>query len=307
MTKNSGNTVPANVPSNLPSLARAFEGERTALRQEITNNNLDTTKAVAAARRALDRTGTAFVTMSDDVQLQKAGLWLVEMVKTGAVALDRGTDAQIVWREVPSVTPRQIAGSTLFYSASLLFFIAGMVQGSRLTMLSAVILAALRFFDPKDWKAMLRKIPILGRRAPKAITGPDGASYAAEAQIGVKAGPYVDGILDALKTADHLLLRYSERDPERHWHDDPRLLDFIQSLLEASSAGDKGFAFKLIGAELDSLLAQEGIQTLDYNRKSAEYFDVLPGLDMDGDDIKQAAPALVIDGEVVKRGTVWKP
>ena len=108
-----------NLPATIPSLARAFENERENLRALITGADLSSHKAVSEARRALDRTGDIFAATTDDIQIQKAGLWLLEMVKSGAGVLDRGAKADIVWREVPPTSPRIIAGSTLFYGAAL--------------------------------------------------------------------------------------------------------------------------------------------------------------------------------------------
>ena len=66
-----------NLPATIPSLARAFESEREALRLSIAEQGLSSVKAVVQARRALDRTGSVFASSTEDMQLQKAGLWLL--------------------------------------------------------------------------------------------------------------------------------------------------------------------------------------------------------------------------------------
>jgi hypothetical protein len=294
-----------NLPSVVPSLARAFEDERENLRMAISNQDLSSTIAVREAKRSLDRTGSLFVTQTEDMQLQKAGLWLLEMVKSGAGVLDRGAKADVVWREVPQNSKRIIAGSTLFYGTAAVFMAAGFVQGSRLTMLAALVLAGLRFFDPKDWKRLLEKIPLIGRRKRKLLEAPSGQSFLADAHISVEAGGYVDSLADALRTADHILLRLSEPAQETDWRHDKRLIGFVQGMLEAKDANDSGFAMKLVGSELETILRSDGIEIVNYTKKSAHMFDVLPALDFDGKKPKQAAPALVSDGEVLRRGSVW--
>ncbi|HHL43766.1 MAG TPA: hypothetical protein ENJ42_09115 [Hellea balneolensis] len=296
----------ANLPAQLVSLAEIFAPERENLRTMITEQDLSTAQAVSEVRRVLDRVGERFVMNCNDPKLQKAGLWLLEIVKSGASSLDRGLEAQIVWREVPVLSKRTIAGSTLFYGVAAGFAAAGLLQGSRLTILAAGVLAALRFFDPKDWKYLLSKIPFIGRKKTLAIEGPDGRAHLADARIGVNAGEFVSSISDSLKTADYILQRLNEPQAKTSWHDDPRLLGFVQSLLEAGADGDQEFAFKLIGSELKSVLAADGIEIVEYSKKTSKYFDALPALDVDESGARQAAPALKRDGEIIKRGTVWK-
>ena len=295
-----------NLPATIPSLARAFESEREGLRLSIAEQDLSSVKAVVQARRALDRTGSVFASSTEDMQLQKAGLWLLEMVKSGAGVLDRGARADIVWREVPKTSGRVIAGSTLFYGAAALFLAAGFVQGSQLTMMAAAVMAALRFFDPKDWKNFLKKIPFIERKKTPLLEAPGGQAFKADAHISVEAAGYVDALADALRTADHILLRLAEPEIETHWYDDKRLMGFVQGLLEAKEVSDPDFALKLVGTELETILSAEGIEIVKYSRKTAGMFDILPALDMGGKKAVQAAPALVLDGEVLRRGTVWK-
>ena len=294
------------LPANTPSLARAFEGEREPLRLAISQQDLSSNKAVLEARRALDRTGDLFITQTEDMVLQKAGLWLIEMVKAGAGTLDRGVSADIIWREVPKTSAKIIAGSTLFYGAAGMFMLAGFVQGSKLTIMAGGVLAALRFFDPKDWKHYLQKIPFIGRKKTPLLEAPGGQSFMADAHISVEAGGYVDVLADALRTADHILLRLAHPARETHWRDNARLMGLVQGLLEAKSAKDSGFAFKLIGSELESILQSEGVEIVDYSHGTAKLFDAMPALDMKVGTDKQAAPALVVDGVVLRRGSIWK-
>lgn len=295
-----------NLPATIPSLARAFENEREALRSLITSDDLSSHKAVAEARRALDRTGDIFAATTDDIQIQKAGLWLLEMVKSGAGVLDRGAKADVVWREVPRASGRVIAGSTLFYGTAAFFLAAGLLQGSTLTMLASVVMAGLRFFDPKDWKNLLGKIPFIGRGKQKLLEAPDGHRFLADAHVSVEAAGYVDALAEALRTADHVLLRLAEPVLEAQWTDDGRLMSFVQGLLEAKAVDDGHFALKLVGSELESILNADGVDIVNYSRKTAKLFDILPALDLEGGKAKQAAPALMLGDKVLRRGTVWK-
>ncbi|HFB55117.1 MAG TPA: hypothetical protein ENJ46_04260, partial [Hellea balneolensis] len=220
-----------NLPTELPSLARAFEAEREELRTLITTEGLSSNRAVAAARNALERTAERFVAQTLDVKLQKSGLWLLEMVKSGAGVLDRATKADIVWREVPKIGGRVIAGGTLFYGSAAVFMMAGFVQGSKLTMIAAAVMAGLRFFDPRDWSMLVAKIPFIGRKKRKLLTAPSGQNYMVDAQISVHGGGYVDALADALRTADFILARLAEPTIETTWIDDERLVGFAQSLL----------------------------------------------------------------------------
>ena len=293
------------VPAATPSLARAFEEQRALLHATISDQDLSSSKAVSAARRALDKTAVRFADQTQDIQLQKAGLWLLEMVKSGAGVLDRAARADIVWQEVPKLSKRTLAGSTLFYTSALIFIAAGFIQGSRLTMLAGITLSAMRFFDPKDWKYFLSKIPLIGRKKTPLLTNQSGQNFKANAHILVEAQGYVDALADALKTADHILLRLAEPQAQTGWNDDKRLLGFVQNLLEAKAVNDGDFALKLISTELESILRADGIEIVNYTPKKAFMFDVLPALDLQSGKMEQAAPALVKNGDIVRRGTVW--
>jgi len=120
-------------PTNLPSLARAFEPERDRLRGSVEGERANADLVVLEARRALDRTGATFADQIDDPKLHRAGLWLIEMVKAGAGVLDNGTDAVISWNEVAKPKAAKWSGRALFYTAAGFFALAGFVQGSGLT------------------------------------------------------------------------------------------------------------------------------------------------------------------------------
>lgn len=298
----------SNLPAKtVPSLARAFETERVALQKLLMNEDKTAPAVVAEARRALDRTGMEFAKGISDVQVHKAGLWLIEMVKAGAGVLDSGAKAEIVWKEVPSTAKREIAGSTLFYMAAAGLGVLGFIEGSRLAVITALILSALRFFDPADWKRLWTKIPLLGRKKTKAITGPDGVARLADARLTVNSAGFVDGLADALRTADHILLRLAEPAPESFWHDDAKMMSFVHGMLEARTAGDGEYALRLIDTELATVLRAEGLETVEYSGKQKRLFDVLPGMGMKGKKPVMAAPAIVKGEHVLRRGTVWSP
>lgn len=290
-----------NLPSVVPSLARAFEPERKAL-QNVLTPELSAAQVVGEARRALDRAGAAFSHEVSDPNIQKSGLWLLEMVKAGAGILDRATGADVVWSEHAAKPKRRWAGRGLFYGAAGLFAVAGLVQGSMTVILAAGVLAAFRFFDPKDWGHLLDKIPF--RQKQIALEDLSGRRMEAEAFIRADAHGFITQLVEALKTADHILIRLAEPAAETHWRDNPRLIGMLQSLLEAQEAGDGDFALTLINQEMKSVLAGEGVELMTYSKKTKDMFDILPAIGET--ETKMAAPALVSDGRVLKRGTVWQ-
>ena len=296
MTRN----LPA-VPA--PSLASVFEPHRAELRAALLGQDLSAARVVTLTRKALDAAGASFTDATSDVQLQKAGLWLIEMVKSGAGTLDSGASAEVVWQEVPARPALKIGGTIAFYAAALGFSVAALYQGSRLTLLAVAALAVLRLFDPSEWKRALSRLKFW-KKAPSRIEGPDGKAFLADARITVDSSGFIDGIADSLRTADHILLRLAEPMPEARWIDDPKMLSLMQNLLEAQGSGDGEFALRLIETELSSVLRSEGIEAVDYTGKHKRLFDVLPGLDMDGGD-RTAAPALLSGDQVLRRGTVW--
>ncbi len=288
------------LPAVIPSLARAFEPERTTLR-EIFKDERGSEMVVLEARRALDRAGAVFAKSTEDPQLHKAGLWLIEMVKAGAGVLDRGTDAVINYTEIARPKANVLAGRSLFYGAAGAFALAGFVQGSGLVIFAAVALAALRVFDLSNLEGLAAKLPF--RKKPFALEDGTGRRMSASARVEVDPDGFIDSLADALRTADHILLRLSQPTSDAHWTEDARLMGVLQNLLEAKAAGDGNFALKLVEGELGSLLNSQGVSQVHYSKKTAHLFDSLPAL---GDvETREAAPALMSGETVIKRGTVW--
>ena len=290
-----------NLPAIVPSLASAFEPERQVL-QNALSDDLSAAQIVKQARRALDRTGANFSKTTQDPKLQKTGLWLIEMVKAGAGVLDRASHADVIWSETAPKPVRKWAGRSLFYGAAGLFAVAGFLQGSGLTILGAAVLAGLRFFDPKDWDHVLHKIPFIKR--PPALEDQSGRRLEAAAKIRTDTNGFVTQLVDALKTADHILIRMAEPHGETHWRENPRLMGLVQSLLEAEGAKDGDFALTLIKQELKSVLSGEGVELVTYSAKTKSLFDVLPALGET--QTKMAAPALIAGDQILRRGTVWQ-
>jgi len=212
--------------------------------------------AFAQERQALQNALSAFARTTDDPTLQKAGLWLIEVIKSGAGVLDRAVSTDITYVET----------------------------GTPSTGMSALL--------PRG-------------KPPSALEDHTGRQFKAEARLSVDAAGLIGQIEDALKTADHILSRLAEPQSQTHWADTPRLAAMLQNLLEAGGAADSDFALELIEKELPSLLNSGGISVVEYTKKTAKYFDELPGLG-EGKKIEMAAPALIReDGSVLRRGTVW--
>ena len=290
-----------NLPAIAPSLATAFEPERDAL-QSALSGDLTAAQIVGEARRALDRAGANFSQSTQDPSLQKTGLWLIEMVKAGAGILDRASHADIVWSETAPKPVRKWAGRSLFYGAAGLFALAGFLQGSSLAIFGAAVLAGLRFFDPKDWGHVLHKIPFIKR--PPALEDNSGRRLEAAAHIRTDTQGFVTQLVDALKTADHILTRLAEPQTQTHWRENSRLMGLVQSLLEAQGADDGDFALTLIKQELTSVLSGEGVELVSYSAKTKSLFDVLPAIGET--ETKMAAPALMVGDQILRRGTVWQ-
>ena len=292
-----------------PSLLPAFAQERAALEAALSvrgDGALSSAQTVSAIRNALDRTGAAFARTTEDPTLQKSGLWLIEVIKSGAGVLDRAVSADIAYVETgtPSAGLSGLVGMpTIFYGAAGLLAFVGLVQGAGLVILSAAILAGLHTLEPKRWKKLLAMLP--RTKAPAALEDQSGRQFTAQARLTLDAAGLIGQIEDALKTADHILLRLAEPQAQSHWADTPRLAAMLQNLLEAGSAGDSDFALELIEKELPSLLRSGGITVVTYSTKTSEYFDELPGMG-EGVKIEMAAPALLReDGSLLRRGTVW--
>ena len=286
--------------NSVPSLYAAFEPERDALIRAISDDNLTSGKIVIAARRALDRTGTRFTENVQDIKLQRAGLWLIEMVKSGASVLDQGTKAEITWHEVPALPRRAAWGQNLFYIAALGLGVWSVMSQSRIGLMTAVILSVVRLLDPDNWRGRFNRFKFWQK---KNVTQHETGASRAEARIHANASGFVTALSEALKTADHILARLSEPEKTTHWREDTRLMSFVQGLLEAELASDGDFALTLVGKELESILAAEGIRRLDYTSKTEQYYDVMPAMGLA--KTKVAAPALMAGDQVIARGTVW--
>jgi|GEM_PF-940682 len=300
---------PARTDVTALSLLPGFALERAALEKSLSirgEGALSSAQTVSAIRSALDRTGAAFAKTTEDPALQKAGLWLIEVIKSGAGVLDRAVTADIAYVETgtpPAGVSKLLGKPTLFYGAAGLLTVIGLVQGAGLVVLSAAILAGLHSLEPKRWKKLMALLP--RTKPPAALEDQLGRQFTAEARLTLDAAGLIRQIEDALKTADHILLRLAEPQSETHWADTPRLAAMLQNLLEAGGAEDPDFAMDLISKELPSLLQSGGIGIVEYSKKTTDYFDELPGIGQ-GPKIEMAAPALVReDGSVLRRGTVW--
>lgn len=293
--------IMSNTETNIPSLYASFETERDKLIGAIADSALSTGQIVTAARKALDRTGKHFSGQTQDMKLQRAGLWLLEMVKSGANVLDQGSKADIVWHEIPAKRRPIPWAQNLFYIVGIGLVIWSMTENSRPGVVAGASLMILRFLDPDNWKGRFDRFKFWKRKNNQIEFG-DGAAKA-EARIKVNAHGFVTALSESLKTADHILARLAEPSIETHWRDDKRLMHFVQGLLEARQSDDGDFALTLVGKELNSILAAEGIQRLEYNKKTSQYFDVMPSIGQT--ETKIAAPALMADGKLIVRGTVW--
>jgi len=287
--------------TQIPSLYASFERQRDALIADIADEALSSGQIVTSARKALDRTGKDFADQTQDMKLQRAGLWLLEMVKSGASVLDQGTKAEIIWHEVPAKRAPIPWAQNLFYVVGIALVVWSISQDSRPGIYAGVTLMVLRFLDPDNWRGRFDRFKFWKRKKNKMAFG-DGAAKA-EARIQVNAHGFVTALSESLKTADHILTRLAEPKLETHWREDARLMHFVQGLLEARQSDDGDFALTLVGKELESILAAEGIQRLEYTKKTSQYFDVLPAIDQK--ETKVAAPALMADGQLIVRGTVW--
>jgi len=296
---------PAETALTAPSLLTAFAEERRGLEAALTSD-LSPAQTVGAVRSALDRAGARFARTTDDPSLQKSGLWLIEVIKSGAGVLDRATRAEVTY--VETGTPKRgvttlLGQPSLFYGAAGVLGLVGLVQSAGLVVVSAVVLAAIHTLEPKRFKKLLALLP--RSKPPAALEDQSGRQFTAEARLTTDAPGLVGQIMDALKTADAILERLAEPAPKTHWADTPRLAALLQNLLEAGGAEDSDFAMELIGKELPGLLASGGISVVTYDRNTREYFDELPGMG-EGAKIEMAAPALLReDGTVLRRGTVW--
>ncbi|WP_298916628.1 hypothetical protein [uncultured Algimonas sp.] len=260
-------------------------------------------EAVGAVRRVLDRTASRYARSTTDPALQRAGQWLVEIVKSGTGLIDRASHADVVWDEVarkPGFTIK--LRPSLFYGGAALLGAAGLIQGVGLAVWGAVGLAGLHAMATLN----LSRLPFWPK--PVGIEDAAGRMRRASAVVRLDQAGLIGQVTDALKTADYILLRLSAPMPENHWRDDARLTALLQGLLEAGRADDPAFALELSRRELPTLIEGAGLRQVDYSEDTANWFDRLPvpANSTSGSDMETAAPALVTDdGRVVRRGTVW--
>jgi hypothetical protein len=291
-----------------PSLTEHFAQERRDLQRAL-NHDLSPAQVVGEARRALDRTGLTFTRSVADPQIQKAGLWLLEIIKSGAGVLDRATQAEVSLVET-APKPKLLDGLKnwrpgLFYAAAGGLAVLGLLQGTGMVVVTAVALGTLHAVASVK-SGLLSKLPFI--KSTKALPAPDGRVMKAEAIIRTDTAGFINQISDALATADHILARMVQTEPEAHWHDNETLMALFQNLLEAKSAGDGKYALEVVGKDMMSLLAGVGIEAVPYSKKTAHWFDELPALIINQGDpeIEMAAPAfLTKDGRLIRRGTVW--
>ena len=278
------------------SLSQHFAQEAAALRLA---RDATPAQAVGEVRRVLDRTAARYARATDDPALQKAGQWLVEIVKSGTGLIDRASHADVVWDEVGVKNDWTLsARDSLFYAGAALFGAAGIVQGVGLAVWGALGLAGLHALT-----RLKVRIPFMPR--PRALPDESGRLRRASAVVRLDPDGLIRQVTDALNTADHILLRLAAPQADAHWRDDGRLVALLQSLVEAGRAGDEAYAMELSRRELPSLLEGAGLALVEYSAERAGWFDRLPALG-DGPDLQTAAPALVTDdGRVVRRGTVW--
>jgi len=291
-----------------PSLAQHFAQERRDL-QSALSRDLSPAQVVGEARRALDRAGLSFTRSVSDPQIQKAGLWLLEIIKSGAGMLDRATHAEVDMIETAPRASRfdglKDWRPGLFYTAAAGFAVIGLVQGAGLVVVGAATLGVLHGLSTLK-SGFMSRLPFA--KTPKALPAPDGRNLTPQAVIRTDTAGFINQLSDALATADHILARMVQTDPADHWRDDPNLLAMFQNLLEARAAGDGNYALQVVGKEMKTVLSTAGLEALDYSKKTAQWFDELPALIInEGDpEIEMAAPALMTkDGRLIRRGTVW--
>ncbi len=291
-----------------PSLAQHFAQERRDL-QNALNKDLSPAQVVGEARRALDRTGLSFTRSVSDPQIQKAGLWLLEIIKSGAGVLDRATHAEVAMVETAPKVGRfdglKDWRPGLFYMTAGGLVVAGLLQGSALMVIGSALLATLHTVSNLKAGAMSR-LPFMKR--PKALPSPDGRLIQAKAVIRTDTAGFLNQISDAIATADHILARMVQTEPDAHWREDQNLMALFQNLLEANVSDDGNYALQVVGKEMKTVLSGAGIDSVDYSKKTAHWFDELPALVInEGEpDIEMAGPALVTkDGRLLRRGTIW--
>ena len=287
--------------SNAPSLREAFRPERDRLSRDLTMAT-PPAQIVMEGRKALDRIAHEIGNRpSTSPQIRKTALWLIEIVKSNAALFDQGRETKIKWREVPTDQSRTKLANLVFFGAAAAMMVAAFIFKNGGVLYGVGALAGLRLLEPKLLQTVTQKLPFM-KSKPLAIEDLR-SRYQIEAQIEADPQAFLSHVDDSLSAADHILARLALPSEELSWHDNTRLMGVVQNLLEAKESGDRDYAIKLIDQELGSLLGAEGIEVVKYNRKRAELFDVLPSLGET--ETRMAAPALIKDGRVIRRGTIW--
>jgi len=288
-------------PQNLPSLRETFRPERDRLSREL-SLSMSPAQIVIAGRRALDHVASQ---MGDkphlNPQIRKTALWLLEIVKSNTGLFDQGRDTRIHWREVPDDKSRGYWANIAFFGSAAAMMVAAFAFKNGGALYGVGALAALRLLDPKMRQAIAQKLPFV-KTKPLAIEDLS-ARYQIEAAIEADPQAFLSHIDDSLAAADHILARLSIPQAQSSWYEHPRLMGLLQNLLEAQMGGDSAYAMKLIDQELGSILGGEGIEVIEYSKQQANLFDSLPSLD--ALQTHMAAPALIKDGQVIRRGSIW--
>jgi len=292
---------PSSEPSGLPSLREQFRPERERLRRELSTDQ-SPSEIVVAGRKALDRVG-ASIGASDQLtpDLRKTAIWLLEIVKSNTALFDEGREARIEWREIPKEKGWQQMADGLFFVLAAGLGLYAYMQQAALAFTAIMALSVFRLFDPVLWRKIRARLPFAKTR-PLALEDLR-SRYQIDATIDADPQSLLSHIDDSLATADHILARLSLPDQSSLWHDNPRLIGLIHSLLEAKTGKDGDFAIKLIDQELGAILKTEGIDIVSYEKNTAHMFDRLPAIGTI--DTHMAAPALVKDGVILRRGTIW--
>lgn len=286
---------------NAPSLREAFRPERDRLSRDLTVA-MPPAEIVTEGRKALDRIATQ---MSERTAMtphvRKTALWLIEIVKSNTSLFDQGRETRIEWRELPTDKTRGRLANLLFFGGAAAMMAAAYVFKNGGALYAVGALTVVRCLDPKIMQAVRQKLPFT-KSKPLAIEDLR-SRYQIEAKIEADPQAFLSHIDDSLAAADHILTRLSIPEAQTDWHDHPRLMGVVQNLLEAKTMNDSDYALKLIDQELSSLLGADGIEIVSYSPKQSGLFDALPSLGET--DTRMAAPALVKDGRVIRRGTVW--
>ena len=287
--------------NSLPSLRDRFRPERNRLSRDL-SISMAPSEIVTEGRKALDHIASEIGNQRGlKPDMRKTALWLIEIVKSNTALFDQGRQTKIDWREVPQDHSRALLANFAFFGAAAAMMLAAIIFKNGGALYGIGGLAALRCLDPKMMQAVRQKLPFT-KTKPLAIEDLR-ARYQIEARIEADPKAFLSQIDQSLAAADHILGRLSLPQAQASWHDNPRLMGLMQNMLEAQQSGDQAYAMKLIDQELGALLGADGVEIIAYSPKTRDMFDILPSL---GErETRMAAPALIKDGRVLRRGTVW--